>query len=39
MFRDLVGSKRHTMLGLKSRPSIDILKVRLTQGQRCLGRH
>ena len=34
MFRDL-----ETMLGVKSRSSIDILKVCLTQGQSGLGRH
>ena len=38
MFRDLVGFNE-TMLGVKSRPSIDILKVCLTQGQSGLGRH
>ena len=38
MFRDLVGFKK-TMLGVKSRPSIDILKMCLTQGQSGLGRH
>ena len=38
MFRALVGFKE-TMLGVKSRPSIDIINVCLTQGQSGLGRH
>ena len=38
MFRDLVGFKKTHNVS-KSRPSIDILKVCLTQGQSGLGRH